>query len=94
MQVVFWAAVSIWIVLGIDFAVKEFIKSKLNNTPHIVLYNYENENEIEYALRCIMFSYPDSEIYVIKKNDITAPVLEKMAESHPRIHIKETNISG
>lgn len=89
MQVVFWAIISIWAVLGIDFAVKEFIKSKLNKTPSVILYNYENENEIEYDLRCIMYTYPDSEIYVIKKNDISAPVLKKMAECYSNIHIRE-----
>lgn len=88
MWIVLWTIISIFVVLGIDYAVKELIKAKLSNTRSIILCDYSCENEIEHTLRCIMFLNPDSEIYVIKQTSKTSPVLEKMVQDYKKIHIK------
>lgn len=88
MRVIFWSIVSIFIVSGIQYVIRALITAKLNNAPSVILCGYNNEDETECTLRCILFENPDSEIYIVKKDRELSPVLEKMLMDYPNIHIK------
>lgn len=88
MIVILWSVISIFIVLGIQYFIKELIKMKLNNPPSVIIYGCKDENETEYILRCALFENPDSEIYLFRHTHGLSTVLEKMIGDHPNIHIK------
>lgn len=88
MEVIFWSIVSIFMVLGINYTIKELIRLRFSKKPGVVFYEYRNENNAEYDLRCIRMNYPDCKIYVINNGEYST-LLKQLVKSIKNVEIIE-----
>lgn len=67
MEIIILSALSVFAVLGICCFIKERIRHYFAPEPHVVFYEYNDENDAEYDLRCIQMKYPDCKIFIIDR---------------------------
>lgn len=65
MEIIILSVLSVFAVLGICCFIKDRIRCSFMKSSSVVFYEYHNENDIEYDLRCIRTNYPDCKICLI-----------------------------
>lgn len=88
MKIIILSAFSIFAVLGICCLIKDRIRHCFAPEPHVVFYEYNDENDAEYDLRCIRMKYPDCKIYIINRGK-NNEFLNFLAKSIQNVEIAE-----